>query len=173
MTELARTSEQRKRDTLERLEHDVDAWVATAGEAGGAPWLVPLSFLWDGNSLLIATPASSVTGRNLWENGRVRIGIGPTRDLVLIEGTARTLADGELPDEVGDAFAIRTGFDPRQLRPSYTFIRIYPVRIQAWREARATVIKVVLMRSCGSRNGGSRSAAGPVSPGRAPHRSPR
>ncbi len=135
MTELARTPEQRKRDTLNRLEHDVDGWVATADGSNGAPWLVPLSFLWDGISLLIATPSASVTGRNLRDNGRVRIGLGPTRDLVLIEGTARTLADGELPDEVGDAFAIRTGFDPRQFRPSYTFIRIYPVRIQAWREA--------------------------------------
>ena len=49
-----------------------------------APYLVPLSFLWDGATLLIATPASARTGRNLQATGRVRVGIGPTRDVVLI-----------------------------------------------------------------------------------------
>ena len=127
-----RTLDQRKRDALNRLKHDVDAWVATAG--GGSPYLVPLSFLWDGGALLIATPASSPTSRNLQATGKVRLGIGPTRDVVLIEGTARALAAAELPDEVGDAFAVKTGFDPRQLTSSYRYFRIYPRRVQAWRE---------------------------------------
>jgi hypothetical protein len=30
MTPPPRTQEQRKQDTLNRLEHDIDAWVATA-----------------------------------------------------------------------------------------------------------------------------------------------
>ncbi len=84
-----RDPEQRKRDTLHRLEHDVDAWVATGGDPDRTPYLVPLSFLWDGATLLIATPASSPTSRNLRVNPTVRVGIGPTRDVVLIEGTAR------------------------------------------------------------------------------------
>jgi hypothetical protein len=45
---------------------------------------VPLSFLWDGVTLLISVPSSSPTSRNLHATGKVRIGIGPTRDLVLI-----------------------------------------------------------------------------------------
>jgi hypothetical protein len=96
---------------------------------------VPLSFLWDGSSLLVATPASSPTSRNLQATGKVRLGIGPTRDLVLIEGTVHTLAATEIPDEVGDAFAAKTGFDPRQLRSTYLYFRIHPQRLQAWREA--------------------------------------
>jgi hypothetical protein len=47
MTPPPRTRQQRKRDTLHRLEHDVDAWVAAANPATGTPYLVPLSFLWD------------------------------------------------------------------------------------------------------------------------------
>jgi Pyridoxamine 5'-phosphate oxidase len=129
-----RTRQQRKRDALHRLKHDVDAWVATADPATGTPYLVPLSFLWDGITLLVATPSSSSTGRNLRSTGMVRLGIGPTRDLVLIEGTAQTLAAAELPDGVGDAFAAKTGFDPRQLA-GYLYFRIRPVRLQAWREA--------------------------------------
>jgi hypothetical protein len=36
---------------------------------------------------------------------------------------------------VGDAFAVKTGFDPRQLTSSYHYFRIEPRRLQAWREA--------------------------------------
>jgi hypothetical protein len=45
------------------------------------------------------------------------------------------LAATEIPDEVGDAFAANTGFDPRQLTTSYLYFRIHPPRLQAWREA--------------------------------------
>ena len=135
MTPPPRSPEQRRRDTLDRLERDVDAWVATADPAGGTPYLVPLSFLWDGASLLVATPSSSPTGQNLQATGKVRLGIGPTRDLVLIEGTVEeVLPAAEVPDEVGDAFAAKTGFDPRQLA-GYSYFRIHPQRLQAWREA--------------------------------------
>ena len=129
----ARTPSQRKRDALNRLEHDTDAWVATA-DGSGTPYLVPLSFLWDGTTLLVATLSSSPTGRNLQATGKVRLGIGPTRDLVLVEGTVRALPAGEIPAEVADAFAAKTGFDPRKLT-SYLYFRIQPQRIQAWREA--------------------------------------
>jgi tRNA-Thr(GGU) m(6)t(6)A37 methyltransferase TsaA len=128
----ARTPSQRREDSLRRLEQDTDAWVATADPHTAAPYLVPLSFLWDGVSLLIATPEASPTGRNLHDTGKVRIGIGPTRDLVLIEGTAQAIT--ALPAETGDAFAAKTGFDPREL-PGYRYFRIRPQRLQAWREA--------------------------------------
>jgi hypothetical protein len=64
----------------------------------------------------------------------VRLGIGPTRDVVLVEGTARALAATEVPEEVGDAFAAKTGFDPRRLATTYLYFRIRPQRLQAWRE---------------------------------------
>lgn len=135
MTPPARTAQQRKADTLRRLENDVDAWVATADPATGTPYLVPLSFLWDGATVLICTPAASPTSRNLRATGRVRLGIGPTRDLVLIEGTVQAeTAAAEISAETGDAFAAKAGFDPRELS-GYAYFRIRPQRLQAWREA--------------------------------------
>jgi hypothetical protein len=135
MTPPARTAQQRKADTLRRLESDVDTWVATADPATGIPYLVPLSFLWDGTTVLISTPAASPTSRNLRATGRVRLGIGPTRDLVLIEGTVQAeTAAAEISAETGDAFAAKTGFDPRELS-GYAYFRIRPQRLQAWREA--------------------------------------
>lgn len=135
MTPPPRTPKQRKQDALNRLDQDIDAWVATADGESGTPYLVPLSFLWDGMTLLVATPSSSPTSRNLQGTGKVRLGIGPTRDLVLVEGTVHALAASEIPDEVGDAFAAKTGFDPRRLTSPYHYFRIRPQRVQAWREA--------------------------------------
>jgi hypothetical protein len=127
--------EQRLRDTRARLENDVDLWVATSGEAGGVH-LVPLSYLWDGTALLISTPRTSVTGRNLLADDRVRLGIGPTRDVVIVEGNAEPVDVAELGRKTADAFAAKTGFDPRlEVDAPYQYFRIRPRRVQAWREA--------------------------------------
>jgi nitroimidazol reductase NimA-like FMN-containing flavoprotein (pyridoxamine 5'-phosphate oxidase superfamily) len=130
----ARAPEQRKLDTLHRLERDVDAWVATADPHGGEPYMIPLSFLWNGATLLIATAAASVTARNLQATGSIRLGLGHTRDVIMIEGAAEPLSTAEISAETGDAFAVKTGFDPRKLSSPYLYFRIRPHRIQAWRE---------------------------------------
>ncbi|GAA2276907.1 hypothetical protein GCM10010149_20240 [Nonomuraea roseoviolacea subsp. roseoviolacea] len=130
----ARSAHQRKRDTLHRLEHDVDAWVATADPGTGEPYMVPLSFLWDGATLLLATAAASPTAANLQANGRARLGLGLTRDVVLIEGTVETLRIDDVSPRVGDAFAVKTGFDPRALKSPYLYFRVRPEVVQAWRE---------------------------------------
>ena len=131
MTQPARSLSQRLADARRRLSADTDAWVATADPHTGAPYLVPLSFLWDGATLLIATPERSPTGRNLLATGLARLGIGPARDLVLIEGVAQA---GPVTAGTADAFAAKAGFDPRQLS-GYRYFRIRPQRVQAWREA--------------------------------------
>jgi hypothetical protein len=99
------------------------------------PYLVPLSFVWDGTALLFATPAASATARNLRATGKVRLGLGPTRDVVLIEGDVESLDPTEIATDVADHFAATTGFDPRRQTTSYLYLRIHPQRVQAWREA--------------------------------------
>ncbi|MBT2231629.1 pyridoxamine 5'-phosphate oxidase family protein [Nonomuraea sp. NEAU-A123] len=128
-----RELEERLRDTRAKLESDVDLWVATPGSAG--VHLIPLSYLWDGTAFLISTPSASVTGRNLLADGRVRLGFGPTRDVVVVDGTAEPVNLADLAPETGDAFAAKTGFDPRELDEPYQYFLIRPRRIQAWREA--------------------------------------
>lgn len=129
-----RSRTQRRRDTEHRLNHDVDIWVASAS-AYGTPYLVPLSFDWDGETLLMATPAGSRTGRNLAATRTVRLGLGPTRDVTMIDGAVEVLDIDALPREQGDRFAARTGFDPRELATPYRWFRVIPRRVQAWREA--------------------------------------
>lgn len=128
-----RAFEERLRDTQAKLESAIDLWVATSGPSG--VHLVPLSYLWDGTGFLVATPRTSVTGRNLAEQGQVRLGFGPTRDVVVVDGTAEPVDLADLAPGTGDAFAARTGFDPRGLAEPYQYFLIRPQRIQAWREA--------------------------------------
>jgi hypothetical protein len=134
MSATPRSRAERRRDTEHRLTHDVDLWVATASE-DGMPHLVPLSFDWDGETMLLATPAESPTGRNLATTREVGLGLGDTRDVTMIEGIVEVLEIDDLPRDLGDRFAARTGFDPRNLTTTYRWFRVTPRRVQAWREA--------------------------------------
>ena len=133
MSAEPRTVAQRRRDTEHRLAHDTDVWVASSSATGDVH-LVPLSFAWDGTHLLLATPADSRTGTHLASSGRVRLGLGPTRDVTMIDGSVDVLDMAALPAEQGDEFASQAGFDPRTLDTEYRWFRVTPERMQAWRE---------------------------------------
>jgi hypothetical protein len=134
MTAAPRSRAQRRRDTEHRLTHDIDVWVATASP-DGVPYLVPLSFDYQDEALLLATPTDSPTGRNLAAARTVRLGLGHTRDVSMIDGDVEVIEIDELPRERGDRFAARCGFDPRAEATPYRWFRITPRRIQAWCEA--------------------------------------
>jgi hypothetical protein len=136
MTDAApRKLDERLRDTRAKLDSEVDLWVATSDPSAGVH-LIPLSDLWDGSAFLISTPRTSVTSRNLLADGRVRLGLGPTRDVVLVDGTAEPVDGAAMPAATADAFAAKTGFDPRkELTEPYQYFLPRPRRIQAWREA--------------------------------------
>ena len=82
----------------------------------------------------MSTRADSPTGRNLAATRAVRLGLGLTRDVSMIEGEVEVLEIDALPAERGDRFTARTGFDPRELTTAYRWFRVSPRRIQAWRE---------------------------------------
>lgn len=130
--EPARDPEQRKQDVLDRLEKDEDLWVATAS-TDGVPCLVPLSFVWDRNTLLLATRRTNPTAVNVTPAGQVRITLGHTRDVVLIEGTAEVVEGTDLPGDSGDAFAGKLHWDVRE-HPAWVYLRVTPYTVKAWRE---------------------------------------
>lgn len=128
----ARSKSQRRIDALAKLRSEVDLWVASADEAGVAH-LVPLSYFWDDSTVTIATPRASRTAVNLVRAGWARVALGPTRDVVIIEGFVEAIPIGA-ETKLEDAHAEATGFDPRTLATEYVYLRIRPESIQAWRE---------------------------------------
>jgi hypothetical protein len=129
-----RSLAERTADVRAKLAVDEDCWVASASATGDA-YLIPLSFSWDGARLILATPEKSRTVRNLRRAGVVRIGLGPTRDVVLLDGTVEFVPLTEIEPTIADAFAKHTGFEPRKLAEEYVYLRVTPQTIQAWREA--------------------------------------
>ena len=138
----ARSLEQRKSDTLASLERGVDLWVASASEDGDA-YLVPLSYHWDGSALTFATPAASRTARNLIRSGSTRVALGPTRDVVVVDGRVEAIPIGT-DVALENAHAAATGFDPRTLAAEYVYLRLTPERIQAWREENELAGRVLM-----------------------------
>lgn len=117
-------------DARTMLENDADAWIATAGPDG--PWLVPLSPVWDGGSLWFMHEDRAPTTRNLRSEPRVRVAFGPTRDVVVIDGSAEVRPILDVPDDVLALYRDRAGSDPREWAD--VAIVVHPERIQAWRE---------------------------------------
>jgi len=137
-----RSGAERKADALRLLETDDDAWVATA-DGSGRPHLVPLSIWWDGERITMATAAGNRTFDNLSTGGAVRLAVGGTRDVVMIDGSAELLPVAD-DAEVADGFASRHGWDPRDEESDWVFVRVRPNRIQAWREADEIVGRTIM-----------------------------
>lgn len=129
-----RSPAQRIADTLAKLTTEVDCWVPSASAEGEA-YLVPLSFVWHDGQVTMATPARSLTIRNLRRAGQARIALGGTRDVVLLDGPLAFTTDGDIAPEFAELFARATGFDPRRESGEYLYVTLTPRRILAWREA--------------------------------------
>lgn len=130
------------RDALRRLADDEDAWVATASP-DGRPCSVPLSFHWDGSTLLMSTRRTNPTARNVTPRGRCVVSLGHTRDVVLVEGDAETVEGGDLDAASADAFAAKLGWDPREQR-RWVYLRITPRQVRAWREVNELADRLIM-----------------------------
>jgi hypothetical protein len=130
-----RTGETRKADTLARLGAvGADVWVASAD---GAPYLVPLSLAWIDGRVVVAAEVASRTVRNLVASGTARLGLGPTRDVVMIDAVLDRVVAGDAADDgLAGRYADQAGWDPRSATSGdYVYLVLRPERIQAWREA--------------------------------------
>lgn len=124
----------RKADLLAALTAPAaDVWVATAS-ADARPYLVPLSLAWIDECAVIALDAGSPTARNIERSRVARLGVGPTRDVALIDAVHERSVGVDDDAQLGRAYAAQADWDPRGLA-GYIFLVLRPIRIQAWRES--------------------------------------
>jgi hypothetical protein len=131
MADAVRGAGERKADTIARLEADADAWAATA--SAGQPHLVPLSLAWDGSRVILATPASSPTARNAAASGDIRLALGTSRDVTIIEAAADVMPCADAPEPIAQCYAARTGWDPRNEDVPHVYLISTPRTMRAWR----------------------------------------
>jgi hypothetical protein len=114
-------------------------WVATGSvsEAGAArPFLVPVSLAWIDERVVVAVEAESRTARNLTAHPVARLGLGPTRDVVIIDAVLEAAIDLDgAPPAIAGGYAAQADWDPRDAGGHYLYLVLRPERIQAWREA--------------------------------------
>jgi len=124
----------RKADTLAALSAPAaDTWVATA--AGDRPHLVPLSLAWVDERVVLAVADDSPTTRNLIATRRARLGVGVTRDVVMIDAELEASHPvPAAPEELAAAYAAQSDWDPREDGEGYLYLVLRPTRVQAWRE---------------------------------------
>jgi len=133
-TQPARDRATRTADALAALRAPgADVWVATASP-DGVPYLVPLSLVWWEEQVVVALGATSPTARNLTASGRARLGVGPTRDVVMLDVVLDRVVDVGADDGLAEAFVAQADWDPRR-GDGYVFLVLRPTRVQAWREA--------------------------------------
>jgi hypothetical protein len=133
----ARPGGTRRVDTIAKLEAThADVWVATASGAGAAH-LIPLSYAWDGERVVLALPADSPTIRNLRSSAQVRLGFGPTRDVVMVDGSVEQILEvgSAAAADIAERYACQADWDPRESAGAYLYVLVRPQRIQAWRES--------------------------------------
>ncbi|MCU1489912.1 MAG: hypothetical protein JWM85_1317 [Acidimicrobiaceae bacterium] len=72
-----------------------------------------------------------MTARGLAENGRARLGLGTTRDVVMIDAElATTVTAAEVPSELAEAYGRQAGWDPRMEGDRHRYFVLVPDRIQ-------------------------------------------
>jgi hypothetical protein len=130
VTDVVRTAAQRTADTLARLEGDADVWVATASPS--QPHLIPLSLAWDGTHVILATPAASPTARNAATSATMRLALGPSRDVTIIDAAAEVIPCAAAPAPVASCYTTRTGWDPRDEDVPHVFLIATPRVMRAW-----------------------------------------
>jgi hypothetical protein len=131
-----RSPEERKADALARLAAvETNVWIASASPTG-AVHLLPVTPTWNGSQVVLATGPRSRTVANVTADPRVRLALGETRDVVMIDAVlVEAVPTTEAPAGLAEGYAAQAGWDPRTDDGDYVYLVLEPGRIQVWREA--------------------------------------
>ena len=128
-----RSTDERRQQARHRLETDANVWIATA-DREGTPHLVPLSLVWDGARILVATPTASPTVRNATASGRARLALDSTDDVVLLDARVEAVDFAAAEPTTIELFTSRVGWDPRDEPGAWTLLVLTPTTVLAWRD---------------------------------------
>lgn len=126
----ARSLPERRAAAIEHLRSNSNLWLATASDGRG-PHLIPASYWWDGARLTTATFEDSRTLKNLQAQPKVRVSVGSTSDVLMIDATALLVAVTDIDQAAAEGYAQASRNDPRSV-PGFVYARLTPQRMQVW-----------------------------------------
>jgi hypothetical protein len=132
---VTRSPEERKADALAKLTAvEANVWVASASPSG-VVHLVPVTHSWNGSQVVLATGPRSRTVANVTADPRVRLALGETRDVVMIDAVlVEAIPASEVRRALAEGYVAQAGWDPRTAGGDYIYLVLGPERIQVWRE---------------------------------------
>jgi general stress protein 26 len=141
----SRSLEERKADALAKLgAAEANVWVASASPAG-LVHLVPVTNTWNGSQVVLATGPKSRTVANVTANPRVRLALGDTRDVVMIDAVLiEAVPESEATEALADGYATQAGWDPRTDGNDYVYLLFGLEGVQVWREAEDSAGRTVM-----------------------------
>jgi len=117
----------------QRLAAARSYWVVTT-RADGRPHAMPVWGVWLGEAVLFSTDPTSLKGRNLAARSDVVVHLDSGDEVVIIEGRAERLSEGDLPADFVDAYDAKYSERLDTSNPAFGFYRVRPERVLAWRE---------------------------------------
>jgi PPOX class probable F420-dependent enzyme len=124
----------------ERLDHEPVVWLSTI-RPDGRSHIVPVWFMWDGESITFFSKPHAQKVRNLQANPNVMLAVGvpdEDMDVELIEGRAEVLTEAAADMAPGRlekyaALMARVGLTVEQFVQTYSqVVRIRPTRFLGW-----------------------------------------
>jgi hypothetical protein len=119
-----------------KLEKEEVYWVSTSG-MDGRPHAAPVWGIWKGDRLYFETDPRSVKGKNLLANPRIAAHVQDGLDVVIIEGTAETLARKGAFGALKKDFQKKYDYEPDWSDSGGQVVfEVTPKVIHAWRAPR-------------------------------------
>lgn len=95
--------------------------------------MIPLTFVWDGERVVISTSQRSITANAVRRTGKVRLSLPSTSDVVIIDAWARLVTINQIDATTHSLFRQVAGFNPRASDEPYVYLLLTPERVLAWR----------------------------------------
>lgn len=93
---------------------------------------MPLSLAWIDDQIVVATPADTVTVRNVSANGLARASLDSAADVVLFDTDATVTNFAEADPTLIATYIKRVGWDPRDTPGEWSLLFLRPRRGQSW-----------------------------------------
>jgi nitroimidazol reductase NimA-like FMN-containing flavoprotein (pyridoxamine 5'-phosphate oxidase superfamily) len=95
---------------LERLSRSHNYWL-TSVRPDGTPHVMPVWGVWLDGAWYFSTSATSRKSRNLEQNAKCVVCSDNAEEAVIVEGTAKRLGDGEIPQKAFTDYKAKYGWD--------------------------------------------------------------